>query len=282
MSHADTLDQQERLGGFFWGSILLHAAIVGGLVLYNLVSGVVHMPWGDKNGGGFGSVSVNPVAQIPLPRSPGPENPVANPTKSEVPTPPAPKTKPAEKPAVKSKPPDPDALSLKSKKTTPARKTPKEDVPERTTPRETAATTPNKYRDQQVDLPNQLYGTAGQALSSPMMGKPGSGQLGYGTATPFGEQLGWYANILQDRIGQHWRTNDVPPQVRTAPQVIVTFTLKRDGSVDGIPRIKQSSGIAALDLSAQRAVVEASPFPQIPGQFPRNEAQVEFTFELRR
>ena len=42
------------------------------------------------------------------------------------------------------------------------------------------------------------------------------------------------------------------------------------------------SGMVALDRSAQRAVVEANPFPPIPAQFPRNQADVELTFELRR
>jgi len=278
MSHADILDQGERLRGYFWGSVLLHVGIAGALVAYNVVSNNPRMPWGSRQGGGFGSVSVNPVAQIPLPRSAGAENPVANPTKSEVPAPP--KAKPAVKPAPKTKAPEPDAISLKSKKTAPTHKKSSEDVPVHR--EQQATTTPNKFRETQRDTPNQLYGSSGPALSSPMMGKPGSGQLGYGNSTPFGEQLGWYANILQDHISQHWRTDDVPPQVRAAPQVIVTFALKRDGTIDGVPHIKQSSGIAALDYSAQRAVVEAAPFPQIPAQFPRNSAQVEFIFELRR
>ncbi len=280
MAHADILDQQDRLTGFFWGSIALHVAVVGGIIAYNVAGIGTHTSWGSEKGGGFGSVSVNAVKTIPLPRSSGPENPVANPTRSEVPTPPAPKAKPAPKPAVKTAPPEPDAVSLKSRKSTPAKKQREEAPP--STRQQDAAATPNRFRDTQQEAPNQLYGTSGPALSSPMMGKTGSGQLGYGNSTPFGQEFGWYANMLQDKISQHWRTNDVPQQVRTAPPVIVSFTLKRDGSIDGVPTIKQSSGIASMDYSAQRAVVEAAPFPQIPAQFPRNQAQVEFTFELRR
>ena len=114
-----------------------------------------------------------------------------------------------------------------------------------------------------------------------MLGKSGSGDLGYGDSTPFGQQLGWYANLLQDQISKHWRTDDIPAQIRTAPQVVIVFTLKRDGSVDGLPQIKQSSGVATLDRSAQRAVLEST-FPKIPPQFPRDQAQIEFRFELRR
>ena len=61
----------------------------------------------------------------------------------------------------------------------------------------------------------------------------------------------------------------------------VTFTLHRNGSVTGI-RISQKSGINALDISAQRAIMDAAPFPQLPPQFPKNEAEIEFVFELKR
>ncbi|HUA61214.1 MAG TPA: TonB family protein [Verrucomicrobiae bacterium] len=280
MAHADILDQQDRLTGFFWGSIALHVAIVGGLVLYNTVGGGSHVQWGSKTGGGIGSVAVNTTPAIPLPRSNGPENPVANPTKSEVPTPPATKAKPAPKPAVKPAAPEPDAVTLKSRKSTPVRKKHEEALTE-SEPRQTAST-PNRFRDTQRDAPNQLYSTSGQTLSSSMMGKPGSGQLGYGDSSPFGEQLGWYANRLRDLVSQHWNTDNIPQQIRSAPQVVVTFTLRRDGSISGVPVVKQSSGNATLDYSAQRAIVEAQPFPPIPAEYTRNQAQVDFTFELRR
>jgi protein TonB len=61
----------------------------------------------------------------------------------------------------------------------------------------------------------------------------------------------------------------------------VTFTLHRDGSVSGI-RITQKSGIAALDISAQRAIMDAAPFPPLPPQFPKNEAEIEFLFQLKQ
>jgi TonB family protein len=283
MAHADILDQPERLTGSFWSSVVMHIVIGTALVLYGVAANRPHEQWGSKEGGGFGSVSVNSVATIPLPRQMGPTNPVANPTKSEVPTPP-PKAKTEPKAAAKAKAPDPDAIALKSKskKTLPERKTQEDSALNRSRNTQPDAAPTNKWREQQKDLPNQLYGKAGQALSSPMFDKAGSGALGIGNSTPFGAQLGWYANQLQDRVTQHWRTDDVPPQIRTAPQVVVVFTLRRDGSLAGVPQIKQSSGIVQLDRSAQRAIVESANFPPIPPQFPRNEAEIEFVFELRR
>jgi protein TonB len=264
MAHADILDERERMAPPFWLSVALHCAIAATLIGYG-VAGGPHERWGSKNGGGWGSVAVNTVAQIPLPGRTGPENPVANNTESQVPTPP-PKDKAAEK--ARAKAAELDAIALKSR-----------NKPRKT--REEAAA-PNKWREQQKDLPNQLYSSAGQAMSTPMFGKSGSGGLGMGTSSPFGERLGWYADELQDRVAQHWRTDDVPPQVRTAPQVVIAFTIRRDGSLAGLPQIKQSSGLVQLDRSAQRAVVDANPFPAIPPAFTRSQADIELTFELRR
>ena len=262
MGHADILDQPERLAVSFWLSVGMHSAIAASLIIA-YTSGGPHDRWGSRNGGGWGAVAVNTVAQIPLPGQTGPENPVANPTQSQVPTPP-----PKDKAAPKPKAAPSDAIALKGKGK--PKKAREESAP------------PNKWREQQKDLPNQLYSSAGQAMSSPMFGKNGSGQLGMGTSSPFGERLGWYANQLQDRVAQHWNTNDLPPQVRTAPQVVVGFIIRRDGSLAGLPQIKQSSGLVQLDRSAQRAVVDASPFPPIPAAFTRDQAEIEFTFELRR
>jgi TonB family protein len=62
----------------------------------------------------------------------------------------------------------------------------------------------------------------------------------------------------------------------------VTFTILRDGSVPfASVQIKQRSGIAPLDYSAQRAVLDST-FPPLPPGFPRNQADVELSFELRR
>jgi protein TonB len=65
--------------------------------------------------------------------------------------------------------------------------------------------------------------------------------------------------------------------------VIVGFAIQRDGSV--VPasvRVVQRSGNVAVDLSAQRAVLDATPFPALPPQFPRDRADIEMTFQLRR
>ncbi|HWB86820.1 MAG TPA: TonB family protein [Bryobacteraceae bacterium] len=263
-SHVDILDEPERLRRWLFSSVVLHLAVAGGLVAYAVVGGGVHETFGEKNGGGLGSVTVSVVPQIPLPQRSGRPNPVASDTKSVVPTPP-PKVK--QQPRVK--PPEPDAIPLKS------RNAQKKPAP--------AQSNPNKFRAQQHDLPNQLYSDAGTAVVSPMYQMPGGGGVGIGSNSPFGSRLGWYANLLLQQVGRHWNTGDVDARIRTAPAVVVTFTIMRDGSVPpGSVRVVQRSGIPALDFSAQRAVLDASPFPALPSEFTRNQADVEFKFVLVR
>jgi protein TonB len=261
--HTDILDQQERLKGPFMGSIVLHVSVVAVTLGAAWVQArKPHEQWGAINGGGFGSVTVNPVARIPLPTQSGPVNPVANDTESRVPTPP-----PKAKAQAKVKAPPPDAIPLSSRN---AERKPAQ-----------PASAPNKFREQQQDLPSQLYSPSGQRLNSPMIGMAGGGGVGIGTNSPFGTQFGDYANIVRSRVGQAWRTGDL--RISSANPVVVTFTIMRDGSVpEKSVQVKGRSGNAALDISAQRAILDAQPFPPLPPGFPRSSADVEFTFDYLR
>ncbi|HEY2013428.1 MAG TPA: TonB family protein, partial [Bryobacteraceae bacterium] len=213
---------------------------------------------------GMGAVAVNAVHSINLPSHAGPTNPVASDTESLAPEAPAKK-----KVQPKVKVPEPEAIPIKSRN---ARKRAME-----------AAATPNKWRDQQKDAPNQVHSTVGQALSSPMYTMTGGGGVGIGNDSPLGTQFGWYAKILRDNVAQNWKTGDIDARITTAPPVAVTFILLRNGSVaPGSVKVSQSSGNRALDFSAQRAVLDANPFPPLPPQFAQNQAVLELRFELRR
>ena len=262
--HADILDQPEPLGKSLAGSVALHISVAAALLTSTWIGRRLPVEWGDINGGGMGSVAVNVVPRIPMPGRSGPINPVANDTESVVPTPP-----PKAKPRAKAEAPEPNAIAIKSRNA------------EKKASR--AASAPNKFREQQQDLPNQLYSTSGQAVVSPMYGMTGGGGVGIGTSSPFGAQFGWYVNLLRDQVARNWRTSDLDPRLRTAPQVWVTFTIRRDGSVTpGSVKITQRSGNPALDYSALRAILDAASFQPLPPQFQRNEVEIEFRFELRR
>jgi periplasmic protein TonB len=263
-AHVDILDQPERLSRPFMGSLFLHVSIAAVLLSYTWVANRTPEAWGDKGGGGMGSVAVNTVASIKLPPKNGPTNPVASDTESLAPEAPAKK-----KVQPKTKAPEPDAIPIKSRN---ARKR----------AMEAAASTPNKWREKQTDAPNQVY-SSGQAVSSPMYNIPGGGGVGLGNDSPLGTQFGWYAKILRDQVASKWRTSDVDPRITSAPQVAVTFTLLRNGSLaPGSVKVSQSSRNAALDLSAQRAILDAAPFQPLPPQYAQNQAVLELRFELKR
>jgi periplasmic protein TonB len=113
------------------------------------------------------------------------------------------------------------------------------------------------------------------------MGQLGSGGVGVGQGSPFGNRFGNYVMILRQRVAEKWHTADVDPRIHTLPPAIVTFDLLRDGSVRNV-RLAQGSGNPAVDYSAQRAIYDASPFPPLPATYERNDATIEFWFELRR
>jgi periplasmic protein TonB len=262
----DILDEKEPLAKWFAGSILLHVGVAGALLGYAALQSHFHFNIGSPNGGGFGTVAVNVTSAIPMMQRDAPMNPVANPTESSIPTPP-PKAKQKAPPKPKALPPPPDAIKIAGKG---ARKT----APEPPT---------NKFREKQTYADSQVYSNVGQALSSPMFAKPGAGGIGIGTATPFGQQFGWYADLLERKIAGNWQTNTVDPRLSTAPQVAVFFTIRKDGSLaPGSLKVTQSSGILSLDLSAQHAIINSAPFAPLPPGFPKSDADVELRFELRR
>jgi protein TonB len=261
ISHPHILEEPERLSRWMAGSVVLHLALAGALVGLEIQGNRHPEQWGSPSGGGWGSVSVNPVAQIPLPQRAAPQNPVANDTESAIPTPPPKKAPPK---AAPKKQPDLDAIPLKSR-----------NAQRRLQPDYSA---PNRFRQQQQDVPNQVYSRVGQAANTPLYGMRGGGGVGVGDNSPFGTQFGWYAKLLVDQVGRRWDTSTVSPRVQNA--AVVVFTIKRDGSVSNV-RISQRSGDANLDFSALRAVQDAAPFPALPAQFTKSEADVELRFSLK-
>ena len=258
--HLDLLDQKEPIKGWLLGSLILHAALLASLLTYN---GMAHhaIQLGDPGGGGRGAVQINPVRSIALPSSQGPTNPVASESPSLVPT--APPTKAKSKPATPAK--NLDAIPIPSRN---AEKKQARSYSEN-----------NKYVATRKDLPNQAYTTQPQQLSSQMYQMPGGGGVGVGNNSPFGTMYGEYANRLRDQVARNWRTSDIPPM--GTPRAAVTFILHRDGTVSNV-RITGRSGNAALDYSAQRAILDASPFPALPAGFPKDNPEIEFLFELKR
>lgn len=263
-SHPDILSQEDSLRRPLAASLAAHALFFASMIAYTVIGTRGRELWGDPNALGGGSVAITPVNQIPVITPGGIRNPVANDTESRVPAPP-PKPEAARRRAPAE---DPDAVSLKTSRL----KKKQTDI----------AAARQRYRSLKEERPNQLYSASGQAMSSPMYGlTTGSGGVGVGPGGAFGIRYAWYERLLRERVARAWRTDDVDPRLQTAPPVVVTFEILRDGSVRNV-RLLQRSGNLALDNSAQRAILQASPFPQLPADFNRDSASVEFWFQLKR
>jgi protein TonB len=259
------LDSSQRLSKPFAASFSMHAGILALSLAWGMWQARERDMFGDPNPG-FGPATIETVSAIPLPNRSATPNPVANETESQVPT----KVKPEPKKKFLD-PDDPDAIALRYEKQK-KKKLTKEELKDLY----------RKRYEVVPDRPNQVSSTTGSRMSNPMYSiKGGGGQLGMGSANPFGTQLGWYADLIRQRVGEKWRTQDVDPRVQTAPVVAVTFRILRSGEVQDL-KIMQHSGNYSLDQSTLRAIQEASPLPPLPKEFARDVANVEFQFQLRR
>jgi len=262
MPGADILDQRDPLGKPLAGSLFFH----GGLVAVVLAAPFLKphtVMLGDPTHNA-GTIGVNVVKTIPIPQREGPINRVANDTKSMVPQEPEPK--PVPKTVVKEKLPPVDAIPLPSHEKKPKKRIEK-------------PVSSNPFRPDKLPEPNQVFSRTPQAMKAPELGIQGTGGIGVGPSNPFGEQFGWYAQQIFDRVSQKWNRADVTSRPRA--HAVVRFLLLKDGTVQDV-KLVQPSGSYTLDTSAQRAVLDATPLPQFPRGFPYNSVSVDLNFELQQ
>jgi TonB family protein len=257
--HADILDTREPVRGAFFGAIGLHLAIVLTALVMTWLGR--SEPLGAQDIAG-GAVPVQAVDTIPIPHH-GETNPLANDSKSEAPMEPV--TKPVER--AKKEIEKPDAIPLKMKE-------PKKVAEKQQTVQHFR---PYKSLETQVTTPQAPQ------VSTPMYSaQQGSGNVGTGAHTTLGTRCGAYATQIQQIVARNWHTSDVDARFQSAPMVIATFDLLRNGSIRSLS-VLQGSGISSLDFSVERAIRD-SQFPPIPAcaGFDKDYATVEFWFELKR
>jgi protein TonB len=257
-AHPDIFDPQEPLRKAFLAALVLHAGLIAAAGISTIVGH--HDRFGDKNAGGA-AVGIQAVDSIPLPHQ-GPKNPLANDTESQVQQAP-PKPEHAKKEVA-----PPDAIPIKSRK---AKKTTAPD-----------ASVKQQFRPYSEVDPYKVQNKTAPQVSNPIFSAaPGSGNVGTGPHTSLGDRFAGYGAQIQEIVSRHWLTSDIDARVQTAPIVIATFDLMRDGSIRNL-KLLQSSGISSLDSSVQRAILDSNPLPPIPSGFSRDRASMEFWFELKR
>lgn len=262
MPGADILDQRDPLGKSLTGSLLFHGGLVA-LILAAPYLSPKPIMLGDPTHHS-GAIGVSMVKTIPIPQRDGPVNRVANDTQTVAPQKPEPKVEP--KPVVKEKIPE-NAIPIPTheKKTKPKR-----------IEREV---TSNPYRPEEPYKKNQLYSDTPQAMKSPDYGMQGNNGIGEGPANPFGEQFGWYATQLKDRIAQKWNRSGVTAAPRAT--VLLEIIFLRDGTIQSV-KVLKPSGSYTLDTSAQRAVLDANPLPPFPRGFNFSSVQYDLSFGLEQ
>lgn len=242
------------------GSAVFHAAVAALFILLSTTLNRNRETWGDLHPTPGTSVAISPVSTIPLPARKGPKNPVANDTESV--TPPAVREKVAK---TRVEEPDPDAVALKTKKKhKPSKK----------------VTTVQRYVPPEIPRPNQVRSSQAPAAVSPLFEKRGGpGAVGLDANSVLGSRFGAYAMLLMQRVSEKWVTSGLQ-NVHT-PFAIVSVDLFRDGSIRNT-KLVQTSGNYLLDTTAQRAVLEAAPFPPLPADYERNMVNVEFKFQIKQ
>ncbi len=251
------MPQPDPLGKYVAGSLALHAAVAG-LVLLSGLWKFSGNTWGAQHASS-GSVGVTMVSSIPIPRREAPENPLANDSESNVPQAPAPVKA---QPQVKA--PEPKAIPIPDKL-------------RKLSPKEQSHTV---YRPPaQQYRANQVYSPAPQAMSSKMYGIQGAAGIDVGPASVLGFKFGLYVDLMRQKISSNWNTADV--RAAASQRAGVTFTIARSGAISNV-RLTHPSGSVPLDLSAQRAVADANPLPALPADFDKSEATVELWFQLKQ
>ncbi|HXK11387.1 MAG TPA: energy transducer TonB [Vicinamibacteria bacterium] len=111
---------------------------------------------------------------------------------------------------------------------------------------------------------------AGAATPGLEFGPPGPG-------VPDGTDSGgdWYLAGVQQKIWMLWNQ-----QIRSGftQPVGVTFTIQPDGNVMGV-RVTQPSGVALLDMAAQRAILNAAPFGPLPREYGQKPRTIQALFK---
>jgi TonB family protein len=85
----------------------------------------------------------------------------------------------------------------------------------------------------------------------------------------------WYLSAVQRKVYGQWVQPVSSPQGQRA---VITFEIARNGEVTRA-RIEKTSGDAAYDLSALRAVNAANPLPPLPADFKGSVIRVHFGFD---
>ena len=170
-------------------------------------------------------------------------------------------------------------------KKTPAKKNPdkKASIEKADPSAKTAAAKPGTPEGTPAGKPGGVAGATGVG-SGLTIGAGGPG-WGEGIGGQLGGQIGvfdfpytWYLQTVTGKISANWFTSLVDPGVSGTFQVAIYFRIYRNGTISDV-EVRQSSEIPSLDLSAKRAIQNASPFPPLPPDYDKDYLSIILIFE---
>ena len=255
-------NSDERLRGPLMVSVSCHGILLVASVGWGLFNPTIHLGSPDAGGGG-GIVAVSSVP-INVARASEP-NPVANPSRHNVPAPPTFRR----------------STEIEEPQPTP------EEAPAAPVPAPTRKKAPQQQeravgqRSAGEASSNELRSSRGAALSSELYRATPGSAMGFGGAKggPFGSRFAWYAEILQRAIGEQWRRALGQVSGGAARPVVTSFVIHSTGRIDQVS-ITASSGNRSLDYSAVRAITNASPVRRLPAGLGKRSIVIEMHFRL--
>ncbi len=164
-------------------------------------------------------------------------------------------------------------------------------TPEMTVPIPQAKPQPARPAPPVKDAPEDARGRTPTRGAQPQFGsavaETGARGQGFGLSTGGGAGSGSrldvadfccpdYVLLMVERIRSNWNS-----RAEATGQTMIKFTIQRDGQITDVSVLK-SSGLAALDINAQRAVLVTRTLPPLPEPFPNRTLTVDLSFEYLR
>ena len=224
------------------GSIALHGALFGGLLLWGILGGFLHRSmWGNPGAGGAIQVSLVSNA-IPLPSDQPPnQNVLTTETPSKAPAEPAPKSKQAV---------DETAIPLSGKQVKPQKQTTPKTQPHQ----------PQPKQDYRAQFGEQSGSVLPRSTLAQTTSAPGPVSISNGD---FGSRFGWYVEIIKRKVDQNWLRPQVDPRTPKGATAQIYFRINRQGAPSNF-RINSSSGSPTLDRSCLIATQRVDTFGPLP------------------
>ena len=259
------------------GSLALHAAVIGALVITGLILAHIHgAAWGNRSDtqGAIQATMVSSAPAIPLPQEQKPTDQVlATQTPSPAPAPPAPKAAKAEAQ---------DSIPIPVKQPVKTKLEPKKQVEQAKplkVPVQHVPITPAPLHPEQVRPTNRAnYGEAAPAAVPKSMAQATPAAQVNVQGGNFGAMYPWYVDKIKRMTAANWYKQEVDPGTQVGARVFVTFTVHRDGSPTNVG-VQQSSGSPTLDSSCLRAVQRTDTYGPLPPGYAGSTLLVQYYCE---